>query len=181
MGVIYLLYNDEGYGYIGQTINLYNRLRKHKHSIKIKSKGCRSHLLGADFKCEILEEVPNDYLYDYEQYYYDMYYDMFKEMIVNKMRPLNTRKEYEEKNSNKAKIRKKIWREKNADYVKVKKKEYNIENADAVNEYHKKYRDENKEIIKKKCDCECGGKYTTSGKATHEKTHIHKIFMEQKI
>ena len=66
-----------------------------------------------------------------------------------------------------------------------------IENVDCVNkykantgltkkEYDKEYRKENKEKINEKFNCDCGGKYTKSHKARHEKTQKHKNFLNLK-
>ena len=86
MGVIYLLYNEKGEGYIGKSTKFNKRLQKHKHWSETSS----STLLGK-FEWLILEEVPNDWLDDYEQYYYDLYKE---DGLVNKCRPQNTQKEW---------------------------------------------------------------------------------------
>ena len=82
MGVIYLLYNDAGYGYIGKTKHI--KMRKYQHNSN--SQKSTAKLLG-EWKCEILEKVENADLNDYERYYYDMYNDMFPNMLVNKRVP----------------------------------------------------------------------------------------------
>tara|TARA_R110000868_G_C10511354_1_gene732139 strand:+ start:139 stop:519 length:381 start_codon:yes stop_codon:yes gene_type:complete len=115
MGYIYLLYNEEGYGYIGQTVNIKRRIKDHKS----KNQNTNSKQLGK-FKCEILEECDNDYLMDYEQYYYDMYNDMFPNMLVNKYRPNQTFKEYCIKN-----YKKRIeYRENRKEQKKIYNKQY---------------------------------------------------------
>jgi hypothetical protein len=58
------------------------------------------------------------------------------------------------------------------------KKEYYAENADKLKQYGKQYYDENVEKIKTKHGCQCGGKYTTSGKYTHVKTKKHTKYLE---
>jgi hypothetical protein len=114
MGVIYLLYNEEGKGYIGQTKNIKKRLNRHHNKSQT-----RSELLG-DFKCEILEECDNDYLADYEQYYYDMYNEMFPNMLVNRNRPSQTVKEWIKKNPEKIKQRQKRYRETHKEQIKIR-------------------------------------------------------------
>jgi hypothetical protein len=93
MSCIYLLYNEAGYGYIGKTTNIKKRLRLHEDEMN----ATRSKLLG-EWKCEVLEKVDNDCLDDYERYYYDMYNEMFPNMLVNKYKPLRTKKEWDSLN-----------------------------------------------------------------------------------
>ena len=114
MGVIYLLYNEEGKGYIGQTKNIKKRLCRHHNK-----SGTGSELLG-DFKLEILEECDNDYLPDYEQYYYDMYNEMFPNTLVNRNRPSQTVKEWIKKNPENIKQRQKRYRETHKEQIKIR-------------------------------------------------------------
>lgn len=58
-------------------------------------------------------------------------------------------------------------------------KEYDEENK--RKEYHKEYREDNKEKRKEKFNCECGGKYTYSGKSLHFKTKLHQKYLNEKI
>ena len=90
MGFIYLLYNDAGYGYIGQTSRrtMNKRIKDHKK----KENKCRSKILG-EFEWLVLEEVANEDLLDFESYYYDIYNEMFPNMLVNGCVPLRTKKE----------------------------------------------------------------------------------------
>jgi hypothetical protein len=57
------------------------------------------------------------------------------------------------------------------------KKRYAENNREKVLESHKKHYEENKELINKKYDCECGGKYTHHHKLTHERTIRHQSFI----
>ncbi len=119
MGYIYLLYNDEGKGYIGRTKNITQRLNGH-----------RNRLILDNHKCEILEEVDNDYLVDYEQYYYEMYNEMFPNMLVNKCRPSvnKTKKDYDKEYYT-------LKREKKINYAV----EYNKLHKEKRKEVNKKY------------------------------------------
>jgi len=47
-------------------------------------------------------------------------------------------------------------------------------------EYHKQYRELNKDIINKKHECACGGKYTQINKQSHEKTRKHIYYLKHK-
>ena len=120
MGCIYLLYDDDGNGYIGKTKNLKNRLVIHKH----KGNKSRSRYLN-NFECLIIEEFDDEKdLDDAEQFYYDLYKDLYGDKIVNGCRPLQTRREYRE--THKAKIAEvqKKWTKRYKERFKEKKKEY---------------------------------------------------------
>jgi hypothetical protein len=93
MGVIYLLYNEEGRGYIGKAKHFKHRLEKHKAPSEMSN----SKLLG-EFKYEILEECENDCLDDFEGYWYKFYNELFPQMLVNGNTPNQSIKEWKEKN-----------------------------------------------------------------------------------
>ena len=57
------------------------------------------------------------------------------------------------------------------------KKQHRIDNKEHYLEYDKRYRIDNKEVINKKYDCQCGGKYTLSSKARHLKTKKHQKYI----
>jgi hypothetical protein len=76
---------------------------------------------------------------------------------------------------------KKEYQIENADKIKEQKKEYRIENADKIKEQKKEYRIENANKLKEKCNCECGGKYTTIHLSTHQKTKKHIDFINKNI
>tara|TARA_R110000744_G_scaffold30823_2_gene72805 strand:- start:4756 stop:5259 length:504 start_codon:yes stop_codon:yes gene_type:complete len=61
--------------------------------------------------------------------------------------------------------------------IKEKKKIYRENNREKLNERNKIYYKNNKEKLNKKNDCECGGKYTTSHKANHNKSSKHLEFI----
>jgi hypothetical protein len=97
-------------------------------------------------------------------------------------------KQYYIDNADKMKQYKKQWQIDNADKIKQNKKQYRIDNADKIKQNNKQYRIDNADKIKQyrvdnanrlkalkkvKFVCECGGKYTNSGKAHHLKTKKH--------
>jgi hypothetical protein len=65
----------------------------------------------------------------------------------------------------------------NKEYVKDYNKEYKLNHLERSKEYNKTYYETNKERLKEKArekqTCVCGGKYTMSHKAEHEKTYKH--------
>ena len=65
-----------------------------------------------------------------------------------------------------------------AEQLKEYKKEHYEENREYYKEKYKKYREENKTKINKKCDCECGGKYTQSNNSKHIKTKKHQDYLD---
>jgi hypothetical protein len=130
MGFIYLLYNDAGFGYIGQTSKDMNtRIAEHKS----KGNKCRSKILG-EFDWLVLEEVADEDLLDFERYYYDVYNEMFPDMLVNRNVPLRTKKEG-------AKATYKKYRDKKLEYCRI----YNEANKEKILEYSRDYREANKE------------------------------------
>jgi predicted GIY-YIG superfamily endonuclease len=116
MGWIYLLYDEAGKGYIGQTRNIKQRLFGHKNK---GNKTCSKYL--GEWQCEILEEVEDDCLEDFERYWYDFYNELFPGMLVNKCQPLLSRKESHKK-----------WRENNSENISKYQKKYREENLENV-------------------------------------------------
>tara|TARA_R110000868_G_scaffold189519_1_gene432518 strand:- start:444 stop:899 length:456 start_codon:yes stop_codon:yes gene_type:complete len=134
MGWIYLLYDEAGKGYIGQTTDIRERLYRHKST----SNDTYSKYLS-EWQCEILEEVENDCLEDFEGYWYNFYNELFPGMLVNKIQPGITAKESEKK-----------YRENNPEKIRESKKKYNENNPEKVRESQKKYRENNREKIREK-------------------------------
>jgi predicted GIY-YIG superfamily endonuclease len=146
MGCIYLLYDDDGNGYIGKTINIKQRLRQHKQKID----GSRSRFLN-NFECLEIEAFDSeDDLDSAEQFYYDLYKDLYGDKIVNCKRPLQQRKEYYENNKERLSEEQKEWREKNKEQIAEQKKEYYKINKEQLLEKQKEYSEKNKERIKEK-------------------------------
>ena len=67
----------------------------------------------------------------------------------------------------------------NTEKIALKNKEYKLKNKEKINEYNKKYYEKNKEKIREKFQCDCGGKYTKSHKADHERTNKHLAFINR--
>ena len=93
-----------------------------------------------------------------------------------------TKKEYLEEN----KERIKQYHEDNKEIIVEYQKQYREENKEKKLYLNKEYYKQNKDSIKQKnsekYDCDCGGKYTRSGKAQHFKTTKHCQFIEsQKV
>lgn len=56
-------------------------------------------------------------------------------------------------------------------------KQYREDNKEKIQQYY----DDNKEKLNAKCDCQCGGKYTTVNKSRHLLTPKHKKSMRNKM
>ena len=95
---VYILYNVDGYYYIGQTKDLSRRLSHHKYN-----KTCSSKKLGLYWDCEVLEECAENDLRKAERYYYDFFYEISPEFVVNKYKPMRTNAEYCKNNPEKRK------------------------------------------------------------------------------
>ena len=148
MGCIYLLYDDNGNGYIGKTKNVKERLRQHKQKLD----KCRSRFLN-NFECLVIEEFDDEKDLDYaEQFYYDLYKDLYGDKIVNRCRPLQTEKEYYKK-----------YLEKNKEQKKEQWKEWYKINKEQIAERKKQ-----------KITCVCGSVITYREKTRHAKTKKHK-------
>ena len=91
-------------------------------------------------------------------------------------------KEYYEENREQIKAYHKEYREANKDAILKKNKEYREANKDAIQAYKKEYYEANKDAIQayknQKFACPCGGDYTRSHKAKHEKTIKHQQFIK---
>jgi hypothetical protein len=56
-------------------------------------------------------------------------------------------------------------------------RQYRQENKEYINERQRQYNRDNKEELKRKHNCQCGGKYTKANKSIHEKTQKHQTFI----
>ena len=57
-------------------------------------------------------------------------------------------------------------------------KKYREDNKEAIAIRKKEWREDNKDTLRKKNDCECGGKYTNANKLSHLKTKKHLNFIQ---
>ena len=124
MGWIYLLYDEAGKGYIGQTVDIKRRLIGHKST---SNTTCSKYL--GEWQCEILEEVEDDCLEDFEKYWYDFYNELFPGMLVNYKQPLRSQKEKHKK-----------YYEDNREKVNEKNRKYVENNREKINENNRRYR-----------------------------------------
>ena len=156
MSYTYLLSDKHGKRYLGKTSNLEQRLDTHRSDIKIQGK-CSSRELDIDFTYEILEEVRCDgrdgrdgrdvLLAEAGQKWYDICRVRYGDKLVNKNRPLNTQKQYNEQHiEDLNEYRKKYYIE-HIEKIKERVKKYQAEHTDEVREYNKKYQAEHAEAL----------------------------------
>jgi len=150
-GLIYLLKDKTEKCYVGQTMDIYNRIQYHTHNIKNKNMTCSSRLLDIGFTYEILEDnVENDLLDLREQYWYDFYKIKCGDLLVNICRPLNTYKEYCEQHADEKKEKAKQYYKDHKDEIKEKAKQYKIDHKDELKDKAKQYYEDHKDIINDK-------------------------------
>jgi predicted GIY-YIG superfamily endonuclease len=149
MSYVYLLKDKNGLFYVGQTEDIKQRLRSHKSMIQNEG-SCCSRLLDIDFECEILEEYGNEEdLMRGEQTYYDIYKAKYNNKLVNKIRPLNTRREYRQQHAEQEKTHNKEYYQQHAEQLKENKKEYYKQHAEQHKTHNKEYYEQHKEQAKK--------------------------------
>jgi len=96
------------------------------------------------------------------------YINEFKNIIVNKVHPTRTQKEYKEANQ---------------DEIKKQNKQYYKANQDKIKEQQKQYKEANRDNIlennKQRVICECGKEYARYCKSHHNKTKYHINYLNQ--
>ena len=95
----------------------------------------------------------------------------------NKVIPLRTQKEYNEKNKDKICEQKREYREKNKDKLCEQKREYYEKNKDKRCEQTREYREKNKQKVL----CECGSNVSKLNLSTHQKSKKHQDFLRQQL
>lgn len=147
------------YIYIGSTVDFKQRTKAHKCACETKQVKVYQMIrqAGGWNKCDM---VPIE---EFE----------CETILESRIREEYWRREY---NANMNSVRAHVTEEERME----EKKEYNKEyNKEYHKEYGKKYRQENKETINAKHTCVCGGKYTYSNKAYHEKSQKHIKYLEE--
>ncbi len=179
LGKIYKVVNDvNGMVYIGSTAQptLANRMTHHRSDYKRNySKTYEKWGDIQDCKIVLIEKFPcesKDELCARERYFIE------NTDCINIVVPGRTQKEWCEINKDKIKERKKEYYQKNKEQISERDKKYYQNNKDNKKEYDKKYYQNNKEIINKKYNCDCGGKYTYYHKAKHFKTDKHQRYLK---
>tara|TARA_R110000868_G_scaffold266533_1_gene525722 strand:+ start:4521 stop:5168 length:648 start_codon:yes stop_codon:yes gene_type:complete len=189
--------------YIGSTckLRLCQRIAQHKYRYKEWLKDNNNYISSfrlfelGDVEIILLESVncnTKDELLKKER----DYVEKFKDIIVNKVIPTRTSKEYRKEHKEKIKEEKKEYHkehkeeinEKHRQYYKEHKEEiiekhrqYYEKHKEEIKEYDKQYYEKHKEEISEKqkqiYDCVCGKQSTIHHKTRHEKTKHHINFI----
>jgi hypothetical protein len=190
--------NITGKVYIGSTCKeLSNRLAGHRSAYKKHLAGKGNYvssfeiIKNGNYDIVLLELVNAKNkmeLHQRERHYIDTI------DCVNKVIPTRNKNEYRVDNADKIKQQKKQYRVDNADKIKQYRidnadkiieqtKLYRTNNTDKIKEYAMQYRIDNSDKIKeaknKHIDCECGGCYTHTHKASHLRTQKHCQYIQQ--
>jgi hypothetical protein len=182
--------------YIGSTeVSLEERLKKHENSYKSYLEGKYHYVSSFDiikkgnYRIELLEEcnVNNTHELRVIEGTYQQKVKCVNKLIAglthkesmkkycetHKVEIAENKKKYREAHKETiAENKKKYYEAHKAELVERTKKWYETHKVE-VAERTKKYQEENAVKLKEKFNCECGGKYTHSGKSQHEKTKKH--------
>ena len=180
--VIYRLkcYNTKTY-YIGSTVNLKLRMRKHR-SKKYNHTNSKSIIEGGNYgEPKILFEYPcnnKKELQELEQCFLDTYREKYGDSVLNIYDAYTT----EEKTKEKKREYNAKYRADNPDKVKESSASWRKNNPEKKKENDAKYRAENREILRaktnEKFDCVCGGSYTRANKSKHFSSKTHQKFIQ---
>jgi hypothetical protein len=161
MSYVYLLGDENGFGYIGYSTDLTARLYWHTTN----SDRCNASKLTKPFTTTILEEVEDkDNLEFVSQFYIKFYRSLYGNKLLNGRVPLRGKTEYRKS---------KDGSKKTQDY---RKKNKNKINADSLNYYY-----ENRKnilahnTIKITCECGCLIRYDSKIRHKQSKKHINYV------
>jgi hypothetical protein len=134
----------------------------------------------------ITEEEKNEYRNQYridnreeileyqKQYHIDNREEIKEYMKQYRIDNRDKIKQYYIDNREEIKEQNKQYRIDNRDKIK----QYKIDNREEIKEQRSQYRIDNRDKINEKFDCLCGGKYTLSNKARHEKSITHQDYLQ---
>ena len=186
--------------YVGSTCKerLCQRLASHKSKykfwVKDNNNGYNTSFILfdlGDVEIILLESVnclTKDELLKKEREWIDKYKDI---IVNNQLRPLITKeekteylKQYQEKNVDLIKDKKKKYYDDNKEYFLVKRKEYEKEHKEKIKQYRKEYDEKNKEKLNKRKEqiqCDCGLSFQKMSKSRHTKTQTHQQYINSLV
>ena len=164
--------------YVGSTVDLTARIQQHLHFCNSPNHKNYSHYVYQVIRRNGgLNNWPIEKVEDYPCSSYEELVNRQKEVFdelgatLNNNVPNRPIGEYN-----------KEYHVKNKDKISEYNKERYEKNKDKMKEYQKTYRDRNIDKImtqkNTKVDCECGGKYTLSGKARHIRSQKHQNYLK---
>lgn len=172
MFYIYRL-TDEEQDYYGQTEDPEDRLGQHK----CPSCECRSKLLDkSKFKMYIIHTLYTQEEANETEEFYQLNFP-----CVNKKITGRTRQEWRQSHKEEITAYKKEYYQKNKEEIREKDKKYKLEHKEEIAEkkaiYYQNHKAEIKAQRTQKYTCECGGRYTYSGKSQHLKSKKHQDYI----
>jgi hypothetical protein len=145
------------------------RARERHH---IESIDCVNKVIPTRTKKEYNDEHKDKRKADFLKYYHETGF------LQNKEHYERHKEYYQKKNKRYSENEYfKQYYKKNRDKIKETTKQFREHNKDKVKERMSEYYEKNKEKLNEKHTCECGGKYTTLGKAQHLKTKKHQTYI----
>jgi hypothetical protein len=188
-GIVYKIYCKDSSiteFYVGSSCDLHQRKITHKSDCNNNNSPAYNYKVykfirengGYDnWDFEILLQVEVDSKEEL-RLNYEAKYQLDLKPELNVKQEGRTQKEYIEDNREKIRETQKEYKKNNKEEISKKQKEYRENNKEKIKQIDKKYYEDHKEEIlekkRKKCDCDCGGNYTYSGKTMHERTKKHK-------
>jgi hypothetical protein len=174
--------------YIGSTVNsLSKRLNGHRNKKKRFDAGKCNNITSFeilkfdDHYIELVELYPCNSKMELERREGQII--RAEPNCVNKMIAGRTKAEYYQDNREQINQKHKQYYQDNREQINQKNKQYKQDNREAILRQKNQYRQDNLEKIKsyknQKHDCDCGGKYTTSHKASHMKTEKHRVYAQK--
>ena len=168
--------------YIGSTVNIYNRKKKHKYSCyneKSKEHNYKLYQFIREHNYE-WEDVIFVFLEEYETVLDDLELRKKEQSFMDKLKPtlneLNAYRTEEQHKKQKREIGIK-YRKENKEEMREKDKKYYQENKEKIKEQAKIWYYKNQAKLNEKSNCDCGGKYTYSSKSKHKKTKLHQDYL----
>jgi len=190
---VYKLQCDDGYYYIGSTVNNLNqRLGDHKRKAKTDvNRKIYEHIneIGWERVRVILISEHNlenkdQLLREEDNVINQCKDDLFCLNMYRAFTGLNREdyyRKYREENKEKIKEHNKEYKENNKEKIKEKGKEYREENKDKRKEYYIQNKDKINEQRTEKIECICGSIFRRSDKIQHENTKKHNNYINSTI
>jgi hypothetical protein len=160
--------------YVGSTINIKDRIGKHKSSCNNPNtkqynykvyRFIRANGGWDNWTYDILEECDVESKEDLELWYEDTWIINLNPQL-NCRRARRSKKEYYEDNKERITEQRKEYYEDNKEKIAKKGKEYYQENKDKLSNY-----------CKEKIECECGAMISRRNISAHKKTNKHKLYL----
>lgn len=170
--------------YVGKTKDFKNRIKNHKSKCNNENSAQYNFKLyqfireNGNIDNWNIIEIEKDEYDDKEACLRERYWFEELNANLNSEIPSRTQKEWSKQNN-------KINREKQNEKLQIWRNNLTNEKRKEINERRKEkdkeYRDKIRDKLNEKFVCECGGKYTKTGKSKHLKTKLHQEYLLNEI